>query len=146
RLDDGWQAVAPQMRPIIIQDRWFALARCQDLQDSKNVGTTRSRGQLTVAEGTGSSLAKKITAFPAEVYSLIKCLHLSDAVANRTTTLQHDGLTALLGKQVRGRQTSWSGADNNRSPAQGMTSGRRQFKRRLGEFFYILRSSRLFPR
>ena len=70
RLDDGRQAVAAEVRAVVVEDarlaRLLALALGEQLQHAQHVRPGAAAGQLAVGEGAGPALAEEVVALGVE--------------------------------------------------------------------------------
>src|SRR5262249_56795033 len=89
RLDDGRQAVAAEVRPVVVQDRRLALALREQLQDAAHVRPGAAAGELAVAERAGAALAEEVVALGVERAAFVEGAHVADAAADGRGAFEH---------------------------------------------------------
>ena len=127
RLDDGRQAVAAEVRAVVVEDgrlaRLLALALGEQFQHAQHVRPGAAAGQLAVGERAGAALAEEVVALGVERPAVVEGLHVADAVVDARAAFEHDRPVAVLGEEVRADEPARPGADDHGPVRQGTGPG-----------------------
>src|SRR5262249_26037471 len=89
RLDHGRQAIAPQVRAIIVEDGRPPLALRKQLEHTVNQRSGRATSELAVAERAGAPFTEEVIAFGIERAAGVEASDIMNALPYRGAALQY---------------------------------------------------------
>jgi hypothetical protein len=113
RLDDGGEAVAAQVRAVVVEDRRLALALGVELEDAADVGAGHAAGELAIGKGAGPALAEEVVALRVVRPAAVEGADVMDPLVDWGPAFQDQGLVSLLGQEVGGGEAGGAGADDD---------------------------------
>src|SRR5262249_36228860 len=90
RLHDRGEAVAAEMRAVIVDDRRLPLVLGEQLENAAHLGPGAAARQLAVAEGAGAPFAEEVIAVGLELAAVIEVVDVVDALADGAASFEHD--------------------------------------------------------
>src|SRR5690606_6798526 len=111
--DDEREAIRPEVRPVLIDDRGLAVAIGHDFEDPTHVGPSSSAGELAVAEGAGTPLAEEVVRLGIDLPAGVERPDVGDPVLDRPPPFEDERPVAADRQEVGGEEPGRPGADDD---------------------------------
>ncbi len=102
------------MRPVLVDDRWLAVAIGEDLEHMSDVGAGAARGEFAIAESAGASLTEQVIAFGVELAREIEAADVGDPVLDGPAAFEDERPIARSRQQITGEEPGRARAHDNR--------------------------------
>ena len=105
RFHDGGQAVAAEVRAVVVHDarlaRLLPFALGEKFEYPRDIRPRSPAREFAIGERARAAFAEQVIAVRIETATRIERLHIADAVVDFRTAFEHDRLVAMFREKVR---------------------------------------------